>query len=53
MQTTIQEIITKVDSMRNIMVRIEDGQPIDNYLGYIYTMFEEYSDLLLNAKVKI
>lgn len=53
MQTSIGDVLTKLECMRNIMVRIEDEQPIDAYLEYIHDIFEEYSDLLLNTKVKI
>ena len=53
MKTTIAEIVTKVDCMQNIIVRIEDGEDLEDYHDYIRTMLQEYIDILLDKKVEI
>lgn len=53
MQFSVYEIMTKLNIIQNIMVRIESDHSIVEYADDIHEILEEYSIILKDAKVKI
>lgn len=53
MNFSVGEIMNKLNTIHNIMVRIESDYSIVEYADDIHEILEEYSIILKEAKVKI
>jgi hypothetical protein len=53
MKMTVGEAFNKIDRMREIVGRIEDGVPIKSFESDIAEFLDEYIMILTNTKVDI
>lgn len=53
MTITVENIFKKLDRIREIIKRVEDGVPIESYEDDIAELLDEYATILRNCKVTI
>ena len=53
MTLKVEDILKKLDRIRLIVDRIEDGVPIETHLPDVAELLDEYAMILRNSKVNI
>lgn len=53
MQMSMYDAMEKIKLAKMLMEKIDNDEPIETRVDDIYTLLNEYSEILLNAKVKI
>lgn len=53
MQLSVYDAMTQLNIIRTIITKLENDEPIDDYLDEILTVLRSYSEIVKNAKINI